>query len=165
LHQLDHPELSFAFGRNADNGSRSERFEHPFSPVTRSMYRILDWEAQPHEYLLCRQHTIPRWDTQERKNKKLPPDRIDRVQYRDQPMGGHGLHSWWYRCLANAGVTVAGVESGERMHKARHTAGQRVLDHTRGNLKATQKLLGHSSIQTTADIYADWDIDQLAETL
>jgi site-specific recombinase XerC len=43
--------------------------------------------------------------------------------------------------------------------------GQRVLDHTRGNLKATQKLLGHSSISTTADIYVDWDIDQLAETL
>jgi len=41
------------------------------------------------------------------------------------------------------------------MHKARHTAGQRVLDST-GNLKAFQKLLGHASIQTTGDIYADW---------
>jgi site-specific recombinase XerC len=50
------------------------------------------------------------------------------------------------------------------MHKARHTAGQRVLDAT-GNLKAVQKLLGHSSIQTTGDIYADWHIDQLARTL
>jgi hypothetical protein len=50
------------------------------------------------------------------------------------------------------------------MHKARHTAGQRVLDKT-GNLKAVQKLLGHSSIQTTGDIYADWDIDQLAATM
>ena len=29
------------------------------------------------------------------------------------------------------------------MHKARHSAGQRVLDHT-GNLKAVQKLLGHT---------------------
>jgi site-specific recombinase XerC len=29
------------------------------------------------------------------------------------------------------------------MHKARHTAGQRVLDAT-GNLKAAQKLLGNS---------------------
>jgi integrase len=28
-----------------------------------------------------------------------------------------------------------------------------------------QKLLGHSSIQTTADIYSDWDIDQLTSTL
>jgi site-specific recombinase XerC len=50
------------------------------------------------------------------------------------------------------------------MHKARHTAGQRVLD-AAGNLKAVQKLLGHASIQTTGDIYADWDIDQLAATL
>ncbi len=45
-----------------------------------------------------------------------------------------------------------------------HTAGQRVLDAT-GNLKAVQKLLGHASIQTTGDIYADWDIDQLAATM
>ena len=50
------------------------------------------------------------------------------------------------------------------MHKARHTAGQRVLDAT-GKLKAPQKLLGHASISTTGDIYADWDIDQLAETM
>ena len=34
-----------------------------------------------------------------------------------------------------------------------------------GNLKAVQKLLGHSSISTTGDIYTDWDIDHLAETL
>jgi integrase len=40
------------------------------------------------------------------------------------------------------------------MHKSRHTAGQRVLDAT-GNLKVVQKLLGHVSIQTTGDIYAD----------
>ena len=50
------------------------------------------------------------------------------------------------------------------MHKARHTAGQHVLDKT-GNPKAVQKLLGHASIQTTADIYTDWDIEQLAETM
>ena len=47
------------------------------------------------------------------------------------------------------------------LHQARHTAGQRVLDAT-GSLKAVQKLLGHASIQTTGDVYADWDIDQLA---
>ena len=70
----------------------------------------------------------------------------------------------WYRQLAAAGVVTAGTTSGERMHKARHTAGQRVLDPT-GNLKAVQKLLGHSSIATTGDIYADWDIEQLTATL
>ena len=79
-------------------------------------------------------------------------------------MGVYGLHDWWYRCLVRAGVVAAGVTSGERMHKARHSAGQRVLDRT-GNLKAVQKLLGHESIQTTGDVYTDWDIDQLARTL
>src|SRR5512133_1581134 len=79
--------------------------------------------------------------------------------------GVHGLHRWWYACLARAGVVAKGQSSGERMHKARHAAGQRVLDATHGNLKAVQKLLCHSSISTTGDIYTDWDIDQLAETL
>jgi site-specific recombinase XerC len=65
---------------------------------------------------------------------------------------------------AKAGVVPEGTTSGERMHKARHTAGQRVLDAT-GNLKAVQKLLGHSSIQTTGDVYADWDLEQLAATM
>jgi site-specific recombinase XerD len=81
-----------------------------------------------------------------------------------KPIGVHGLHDWWYRCLATAGIVAEGVTHGERMHKARHTAGQRVLDKT-GNLKATQMLLGHSSIQTTGDIYADWDVDQLTATM
>ncbi|MDQ6816820.1 MAG: tyrosine-type recombinase/integrase [Actinomycetota bacterium] len=74
------------------------------------------------------------------------------------------MHLWWYRRLEAAGVVPRGTTAGERMHKARHTAGQRVLDST-GNLKAVQKLLGHSSIQTTGDVYADWDVDQLAATL
>jgi site-specific recombinase XerC len=87
-------------------------------------------------------------------------------------MGVHGLHKWWYRCLhkwwyrclQRAGIVADGVTHGRKMHMARHTAGQSVLDRT-GNLKAVQKLLGHSSITTTGDIYTDWDIDQLAETL
>lgn len=79
-------------------------------------------------------------------------------------LSAHGMHDWWYRCLTNAGIVATGTTEGERMHKARHTAGQRILDAT-GNLKAVQKLLGHASIQTTGDVYADWDIDQLAATL
>ena len=62
------------------------------------------------------------------------------------------------------GFVPEGTTSGEKMHKARHTAGQRVLDHT-GNLKAVQKLLGHASISTTGDVYSDWDTDQLTATL
>ncbi len=66
--------------------------------------------------------------------------------------------------VEQAGVVAAGVTSGERMHKARHTAGQRLLDKT-GNLKAVQKLMGHASISTTGDVYTDWDVEQLAESL
>jgi hypothetical protein len=84
--------------------------------------------------------------------------------YRDKPMGVHVLHNWWYRCLQRARIVPKGTTSGERIHKARHTAGQRLLD-TTGNLKAVQKLLGHESIQTTGDIYTDWDVEHLAESL
>lgn len=82
----------------------------------------------------------------------------------DKPMGDHGLHKWWYRCLACAGIVAEGTTRGEKMHKARHTAGQHLLDHT-GNLKAVQKLLGHASIQTTGDTYTDWDDAALLESL
>lgn len=110
---------------------------------------LLEAEAQPNHYLMCQQKTVPRAGV---------------VRFPTKPMGDHGLHDWWYRQLTSAGIVPQGTTAGERMHKARHTAGQRVLDHT-GNLKAVQKLLGHSSIQTTGDIYADWDIDQLTATM
>jgi integrase len=117
---------------------------------------IVEVEARPEHYLLPQQKAIP---------KGRPAERRSVIhRFPEKPMGGHGLHSWWYRCLARAGVVAQGTTRGERMHKARHTAGQRVLDKT-GNLKAVQKLLGHASIQTTADIYTDWDIEQLAETM
>jgi integrase/recombinase XerC len=109
---------------------------------------ILDEEAAPSHYLLPGRRGNQR-------AMRLDPTR---------PLSDHGAHNWWYRCLENAGIVPVGVRKGERMHKARHSAGQRVLDRT-GNLKAVQKLLGHSSIQTTGDVYADWDIDQLAATL
>ena len=112
-------------------------------------HHILDVTAQPSHYLLCTQRTIPR---------------VGVRRYPEKPMSGHAAHDWWYRCLATAGIVAPGTTSGEKMHKSRHTAGQRVLDAT-GNLKAVQKLLGHASIQTTGDIYADWDIDQLAVTM
>ena len=90
---------------------------------------------------------------------------LDVTFFPTEATGVHGLHDWWYGCLARAGLVSEGVTSGERMHKARHTAGQRMLDRTRGNLKAVQKLLGHSSIQTTGDVYIDWDNEQLAEAM
>jgi integrase/recombinase XerC len=131
-------------------GEKVRQLPIPSKPFWHELERyIVEAEAKPNDYLMCQQKTIPRAGVR---------------RFMDKPMGGHGLHSWWYRCLANAGIVEKGTESGERMHKARHTAGQRVLDAT-GNLKAVQKLLGHSSIQTTGDVYADWDIQQLAETM
>jgi len=123
---------------------------------------ILDVEAQPSHYLM------PRRVTRATRYEETPLGRVPvEWQVKLHPaehMSDHSLHDWWYECLQRAGITQPGVTRGERMHKARHTAGQRVLDHT-GNLKAVQKLLGHASIQTTGDVYADWDIDQLAETM
>jgi len=119
---------------------------------------ILEHEAEPFHYLMCRRKAV---------FHGYPPDgttRMDETFFRDQPLGVHGLHDWWYGCLQRAGIVPDSVTSGERMHKARHTAGQHVLDAT-GNLKAVQKLLGHESIQTTGDIYTDWDVEQLAESL
>jgi integrase len=107
--------------------------------------------------LLCRRTVLPR--------RRQGEFTYDVTEYRREPMWVHGLHRWWYRCLERAVVVAKGVTSGERMHKSRHTDCQRLLDQTRGNLKAVQKLLGHSSITTTGDIYTDWDIDQLEQAL
>lgn len=115
---------------------------------------ILDWGAQPNEYLLCCQKSIPRGF-----------DKTIMWQYRDKPMGGNGLHGWWYRCLERAGIVDPGQTSGEKMHKSRHTAGQNVLDKTKGNLKAAQVLLGHADISTTGNLYTDWSIEQLEQTM
>ncbi|MGZ4347965.1 MAG: site-specific integrase [Gaiellaceae bacterium] len=116
---------------------------------------IIEWGAQPDDFLLCRRDLRP--------NRHKAGEKFI-TEYRDQPMGGHGLRKWWYRCLQRAGIVTAGTTSGRKMHSARYTAGQAVLDKT-GNLKAVQKLLGHSSITTTGDIYTDWDIDQLEQTM
>ena len=52
----------------------------------------------------------------------------------------------------------AGVDA--RFHDLRHTAGMRTLRAT-GNLKTTQKLLGHSDISTTAKFYTDALVDDV----
>jgi integrase len=80
------------------------------------------------------------------------------------PIGDHAAHDWWYRCLNRAGIVDKGVTRGQRMHKARHSAGQRVLDKT-GNLKAAQTLLGHATIATTGDAYTGWETVQMAGTM
>lgn len=80
------------------------------------------------------------------------------------PLGEHGAHLWWYRCLTRAGVVAPGTTAGRRMHSARHTSIQRVLDRT-GNLKAAQVLAGHATVGTTGDTYSGWETAQLAGTM
>jgi integrase len=109
---------------------------------------ILDTGAEPGHYLM------PGGRGNRHGSRLLP----------DTQISNHALHDWWYHCLAKAGVVPEGTTKGERMHKARHTAGQNLLDAT-GNLKAVQKLLGHKSVMTTADVYLDWDVDRLAASL
>jgi hypothetical protein len=116
---------------------------------------IIDIGAGPAHYLLCKRKVIPRQATGREPIVRYWPE---------QPMSTTPLHLWWYRCLEHAGIVAEGTTAGERMHKARHTAGQRVLDKT-GDLKLVQKLLGHESIKTTGDVYLDYDIDQWAERL
>jgi len=110
----------------------------------------METEAQPNHFLMCVVKPIPRAGI-----RRFP----------DRMMSSTAMHRWWYRKLEGAAIVPSGTSAGERMHKARHTAGQRVLDVTKGNLKAAQALLGHASISTTADVYTDWDIDQLTATM
>lgn len=56
----------------------------------------------------------------------------------------------------------AGVEA--RFHDLRHTAGMRTLRAT-GNLKVTQRLLGHSDIGTTSRFYVDALVDDVREAM
>lgn len=85
-------------------------------------------------------------------------------RYPDQPIGEHATHDWWYRCLQRAGIVPKGVTRGAKMHGARHTAAQRILD-TTGNLKAAQVALGHSSLSTTSDHYVDQNDQQRLDAM
>jgi integrase len=71
---------------------------------------------------------------------------------RQKPLSGPAHHRWWYRCLARAGVVEEGTTSGRKMHEARYTAGTEFYLAT-GDIYATQQLLGHADVSTTANIY------------
>lgn len=88
----------------------------------------------------------------------------ERVLYRTpgKPLGEHAIHDLWYRCLVRAGIVAEGVTRGERIHKARHSSAQRIIDST-GNLLATKEVLGHQSSATTEN-YVEWG-EQMMQTL
>lgn len=59
------------------------------------------------------------------------------------PLTGNGWNKVWRKTLANAGI------ENFRFHDLRHTAATRIVRRT-GNLKMAQRLLGHSTIETTS---------------
>ncbi len=71
---------------------------------------------------------------------------------RRKPLSGPALHRWWYRCLTRAGVVDEGTTHGKKMHGARYTSGTEFYLAT-GDIYATQQLLGHADVSTSANIY------------
>ena len=70
-------------------------------------------------------------------------DRPARHKGKRYPFSSKGWSRQWRQALADAGITDF------RFHDLRHTRATRLVRAT-GNLKAVQKLLGHSDISTTA---------------
>lgn len=83
---------------------------------------------------------------------------------RRKPLSGPAMHRWWYRCLARAGVVAEGTTSGKKMHGARYTAGTEFYLAT-GDIYATQQLLGHADVSTTANIYVQGSPADLEQKL
>jgi len=80
------------------------------------------------------------------------------------PLSGPALHRWWYRCLTHAGVVDEGTTRGKKMHGARYTSGTEFYLAT-GDIYATQQLLGHADVSTTANIYVQGSPADLEEKL
>jgi integrase/recombinase XerC len=112
--------------------------------------RLLDGAAD--EYLLYPQKLGPR------RGADGPPQAVN-WENRLAPLGESAMHNWWKRRLAAAGVPHA-----RKMHEMRHTAATRML-RSSGNLEIVRQMLGHASIQTTADIYSHLDVGDLADAL
>jgi integrase/recombinase XerC len=138
-------------------GAKVREIPMPDPPFWRDLERhILDEQAEPHHFLMCLVKPVPFGSPDEHGRR-----RTREYRFSERMMSMTALHRWWYRRLELAGIVAVGDTSGEKMHKARHTAGQNLLDST-GDLKLVQKLLGHKSIQTTGDTYVDYDSEQWA---
>jgi integrase len=109
-------------------------------PMSREAYQILWGERGRHPVSVF---TYVAQRTQGR--IQHPPDGV--VKGQRYPVTYAGLTSHHRRAWPRAGVKA-------RFHDWRHTAGMRTLRAT-GNLKVTQRLLGHTDIATTSRFYVD----------
>jgi integrase/recombinase XerD len=74
---------------------------------------------------------------------------------RARQIGDGSFDRWWKRCLDTAGVRY------RNPHTARHTFATRWLRRG-GRLETLSLVMGHASIQTTADLYAHLDTRDIA---
>lgn len=73
-------------------------------------------------------------------------------------VGPKGLYKIWSKALARAGLQHLGI------HGARHTLAVALLKKT-NNLRIVQKTLGHGSVTTTANLYADVPFEDMAKAI
>ena len=119
-------------------------------PMTKEIYAML-WRRRGHhpEFVFTAVCT-KKW-----RNPRKPDDvRIPGQRY---PITTDGFSSHKDRAWSKAGVSA-------RIHDLRHTTGMRTLRKTR-NLKAVQKLLGHTDIRTTAQFYTDALVEDLRQAM
>ena len=78
------------------------------------------------------------------------------VLRRDRPIGDSTMQSWWANkergVLAKAGVVY------RNLHVTRHTFATRLI-RAGARIENVQKLMGHTSIQTTVDLYGHLDVE------
>lgn len=118
-------------------------------PMTREAYAIL-WGERGRD---------PMWvfTFVAEKTRTCPKTGRDYVKGKRYPVTYWGLSSHRRRRWPKAGVQA-------RYHDLRHTTGMRTLRST-GNLKVTQRLLGHSEITTTSRFYVDATIDDMRDAM
>jgi integrase/recombinase XerC len=117
----------------------------------RQELELLILGRDPNEYLLFPEVKAPRWQKGQVSGEDKAEIAVVHAN-RLKPLSSTALHRWWYRCLQRAGVVEPGQTKGMKMHAARYTAGTEFYLAT-GDIRATQQLLGHEDIGTTANIY------------
>jgi integrase len=121
--------------------------------------RIVPMSAEAYGILWAERGRNPLWvfTFVAQKTHRCPKTGRQYVKGRRYPITYWGLSSHRRRIWPKAGVDA-------RYHDLRHTAGMRTLRAT-GNLKITQRLLGHSDIATTSRFYVDALVEDVRDAM